>query len=127
MKKEIISREERINFATASREIVNAFLSGEIQTEKDLEHKKREICRRIKLSNFPSNSIILQFISPNDREQLSAAHMDILRKKPSRTMSGISVVAVMTPPAPCPGRTPNLSAPPPPLGSDLGNGSKTCG
>ncbi|MHA2295962.1 MAG: tRNA uridine(34) 5-carboxymethylaminomethyl modification radical SAM/GNAT enzyme Elp3 [Candidatus Hodarchaeales archaeon] len=103
MKFEQISDKDQEKYAILAKEIATAFKKGEILKKQDLELKKREITRWLKLPRFPSNSNILQFLDPIDREHLTPEHMDILRKKPSRTISGISVVAVMTPPAPCPG------------------------
>ncbi|MFW9996279.1 MAG: tRNA uridine(34) 5-carboxymethylaminomethyl modification radical SAM/GNAT enzyme Elp3 [Candidatus Odinarchaeota archaeon] len=99
-----IPDEDQDKFIILAKEIATAFRNGEILHKRDLELKKREITRWLKLSKYPSNSNILQFLDPIDREQLTPEHMDILRKKPSRTISGISVVAVMTAPAPCPGQ-----------------------
>ncbi|MHA1448533.1 MAG: tRNA uridine(34) 5-carboxymethylaminomethyl modification radical SAM/GNAT enzyme Elp3 [Candidatus Hodarchaeales archaeon] len=98
-----IPDDERDKFITLTKEIVTAFKNNEILHKKDLEQKKRELTRWLKLSRFPSNSNILQFLDPVDRESLTPEQMFILSKKPSRTISGISVVAVMTAPAPCPG------------------------
>jgi histone acetyltransferase (RNA polymerase elongator complex component) len=50
------------------------------------------------MTEVPKNSAILAFASAHDREILRK----ILLVKPTRTLSGVAPVAVMTSPAPCP-------------------------
>jgi elongator complex protein 3 len=59
---------------------------------------KIEICRKYGLPAVPKNSAILAVASAQDREILRK----ILLVKPTRTLSGVAPVAVMTSPAPCP-------------------------
>ncbi|MCK9632492.1 MAG: tRNA uridine(34) 5-carboxymethylaminomethyl modification radical SAM/GNAT enzyme Elp3 [Methanoregula sp.] len=59
---------------------------------------KIEICRKYSLHAVPKNSAILAVARPEERESLRK----ILLVKPSRTLSGVAPVAVMTSPAPCP-------------------------
>jgi elongator complex protein 3 len=64
----------------------------------DVQGAKIRTCRKYSLENVPSNSDILNNLSPKKRELL----LNRLKKKPIRTLSGVAVVAVMTSPAPCP-------------------------
>ncbi|HNT72626.1 MAG TPA: tRNA uridine(34) 5-carboxymethylaminomethyl modification radical SAM/GNAT enzyme Elp3, partial [Methanothrix sp.] len=81
----------------ALREIVDAVLSGEISTQADLERWKRKAGREFCLSDLPKNADILAEAGEGEREQLK-----LLVRKPTRTLSGVAVVAAMTSPAPCP-------------------------
>ncbi|MGB9980084.1 tRNA uridine(34) 5-carboxymethylaminomethyl modification radical SAM/GNAT enzyme Elp3 [Methanobacterium sp.] len=78
--------------------IINEILEGNIKTKKELEKAKHKACRDYKLQKFMSNSIILEHASPEDRKKIS----NIIRKKPTRTISGVAIVAVMCKPHKCP-------------------------
>ena len=82
----------------ACRIIIEDILNGKISARRDLEVKKRQLCRDLKLSKFMSNADILKYASPEEKEIVSA----ILKKKPTRTMSGVAIVAVMCHPHKCP-------------------------
>ena len=82
----------------ACRIIINDIISGKISTRKELEVEKRQLCRDLKLSKFMSNSDILEYARPQEKEIVS----NILKKKPTRTMSGVAIVAVMCHPHKCP-------------------------
>ncbi|MEE0934416.1 MAG: tRNA uridine(34) 5-carboxymethylaminomethyl modification radical SAM/GNAT enzyme Elp3 [Methanobrevibacter sp.] len=82
----------------ACRIIIENILSGKISTRRDLEVEKRQLCRDLKLSKFMSNADILKYAKPEEKELVSG----ILKKKPTRTMSGVAIVAVMCHPHKCP-------------------------
>ena len=82
----------------ACRIIIDDILEGKISTRRDLEVEKRQLCRDLKLSRFMSNADILEYAKPEEKEIVSA----ILKKKPTRTMSGVAIVAVMCHPHKCP-------------------------
>ena len=82
----------------ACRIIINDILEGKISTRRELEIEKRQLCRDLKLSKFMSNADILEFAKPEEKEIVSG----ILKKKPTRTMSGVAIVAVMCHPHKCP-------------------------
>ena len=82
----------------ACRIIIEDILNGKISTRRDLEVEKRQLCRDLKLSKFMSNADILKFAKPEEKEIVSG----ILKKKPTRTMSGVAIVAVMCHPHKCP-------------------------
>jgi len=63
-----------------------------------LQQIKIEVCRRYGASTIPRNSEILAAADPDERRRLES----ILQLKPSRTISGVAPVAIMTSPAPCP-------------------------
>ena len=68
-----------------------------IRTREDFLKLKRKISKKHKIKQ-PQNSEILERLNKRDREKF----MKLLVKKPTRTISGVAVVAVMTPPAECP-------------------------
>ena len=82
----------------ACRIIIEDILEGKISTRRDLEVEKRQLCRDLKLSRFMSNADILEYAKPEEMEIVSG----ILKKKPTRTMSGVAIVAVMCHPHKCP-------------------------
>lgn len=82
----------------ACRIIIDDILDGKITARKQLEVKKRQFCRDLKLSKFMSNADILEYAKPEEKEIVSA----IVKKKPTRTISGVAVVAVMCHPHKCP-------------------------
>ena len=82
----------------AGRSIIKDILSGKIKNRKDLEKAKFRVCRDYKLDRFPRNSEILQTAREEEKELV----IPILKKKPTRTISGVAVVAVMCPPHNCP-------------------------
>jgi elongator complex protein 3 len=83
--------------ATALREIISRILT-QPPGDAAITAAKIEICRKYGLSAVPKNSAILAAALPEDREILRK----ILMVKPSRTLSGVAPVAVMTSPYPCP-------------------------
>jgi elongator complex protein 3 len=81
----------------AFREMISRILT--LQPGDDaIVAAKIDICRKYSLPAVPKNSAILAAATPEDREILRK----ILLVKPTRTLSGVAPVAVMTSPAPCP-------------------------
>ena len=88
---------------TACRIIIDDIISGKITTRRELEVEKRQLCRDRNLKKFMSNSQILAHASLEEKKLVS----NILKKKPTRTISGVAIVAVMCHPHKCPhGRLP---------------------
>jgi elongator complex protein 3 len=83
-----------------SEEILQAVLTGRIRTKEDIQRLKRKLCRQYKLSRFPSDVEILGYATDEEKSRVSA----ILRKKPTRSLSGVVIVAVMAEPMDCPGQ-----------------------
>lgn len=67
-------------------------------TRTDVQTIKRRMARELRLSSVPRNSAILAAASPADYPALRPR----LLVKPTRTLSGVAPIAVMTSPAPCP-------------------------
>jgi len=90
----------QIRLQRVAEEILRAALSGKIRSKDDLQKLKRKLSRKYNLSRFPSDVEILGFATEQEKEQVG----HILRKKPTRTLSGVVVVAVMIEPMECPGQ-----------------------
>jgi elongator complex protein 3 len=84
--------------AQAFREIISRILALPPGDEATIRKVKTDICRKYGLSVVPKNSAILAAALPGEHESLRR----ILMVKPSRTLSGVAPVAVMTSPYPCP-------------------------
>ncbi|MDD1691902.1 MAG: tRNA uridine(34) 5-carboxymethylaminomethyl modification radical SAM/GNAT enzyme Elp3, partial [Methanoregula sp.] len=83
--------------APAFREMISRILTLQPDSAA-IVSVKIDICRKYGLTEVPKNSAILAFASAHDRAILRK----ILLVKPTRTLSGVAPVAVMTSPAPCP-------------------------
>lgn len=79
-------------------ELARAIIEGRVATREDLERLKREVAARHRLARVPTDADILAVMGENAPPRARA----LLRTKPSRSLSGVTVVAVMAPPAPCP-------------------------
>ncbi|OYT59765.1 tRNA uridine(34) 5-carboxymethylaminomethyl modification radical SAM/GNAT enzyme Elp3 [Euryarchaeota archaeon ex4484_178] len=79
------------------QELAEAFRKGEIKTKEDLERWKSRLAKKYRMLN-PRNSEIMRRLP----EDIVEKYHYILVKKPSRTLSGVAIVAIMTSPFPCP-------------------------
>lgn len=80
-----------------SREIIEALFSRATRPG-DVTRIKVEVCRRHGAPAVPRNSALLAAATPEER----VAIRKLLLVKPTRTLSGVAPVAVMTSPYPCP-------------------------
>jgi elongator complex protein 3 len=81
------------------KEIINKILSDKLKTRNELDTEKKKLCSKLGLKRFIRNSEILKFAkSKEEREKV----LRVLQKKPTRTLSGVAVVAAMTKPSKCP-------------------------
>lgn len=83
--------------STELRGIVDAILSKTVSTPAELESMKRGLSEKLGLASLPSNADILGLATSKERELLK-----MLVRKPTRTLSGVAVIAAMTSPARCP-------------------------
>jgi elongator complex protein 3 len=81
----------------AFREIISRILSLP-PGDTGIVAVKIDVCRKYGLPAVPKNSAILAAALPSERDALRK----ILLVKPTRTLSGVAPVAVMTSPYPCP-------------------------
>ena len=84
-------------FERTCRSLVEQLLSGEVDGD-DLEAAKRAACAENGAPTVPRNTDLLEFAPSEHREELA----DVLQRKPVRTASGVSPVAIMTSPEGCP-------------------------
>ena len=84
-------------FETVCQQLLSEILAGELDRD-DLERRKREVCKEHGGVSVPGNGDILDRAGPDEREQAES----VLRRKPVRTASGVSPIAVMTSPESCP-------------------------
>ena len=82
----------------ACRLIINDILEGKVKSRQDLEKIKRKVCRVYDLEKFMSNIDILEYATVEEKKTVA----NLLRKKPTRTISGVAIVAVMCHPHDCP-------------------------
>jgi elongator complex protein 3 len=84
-------------FERVCAELVDRILAGELERD-DLESAKLEVCSEHSAPKVPKNSELLDYAPHERREELE----EVLRRKPVRTASGVSPIAVMTSPHMCP-------------------------
>ena len=67
-------------------------------THDDVNRVKTQVAAKHQLERIPSNAEIISALKPKEKLKL----LPVLRRKTTRTISGVTVVAVMTKPQPCP-------------------------
>jgi elongator complex protein 3 len=86
------------NTQAACRELIMMIVSGDVSTQDELNKAKKTVSIAHHLSQLPRNSDILKVADENEYGLV----LNILQKRPVRTISGVAVVAVMTSPYKCP-------------------------
>ncbi|KZN25850.1 radical SAM protein [Haladaptatus sp. R4] len=84
-------------FEQVCEELIDRILAGEVERD-DVESAKLNACSEFSAPKVPKNSEILDHAPDERREELEA----VLRRKPVRTASGVSPIAIMTSPEQCP-------------------------
>ncbi|MWV64844.1 tRNA uridine(34) 5-carboxymethylaminomethyl modification radical SAM/GNAT enzyme Elp3 [Halorubrum sp. JWXQ-INN 858] len=84
-------------FVRACEELVDRILDGEIDRE-GLESAKIDACSAHSSPKVPKNTEILDHAPADARDEV----IEVVRRKPVRTASGVSPVAIMTSPELCP-------------------------
>jgi elongator complex protein 3 len=87
-----------LNTDNAAREIINALMLLPSPTHDDVNRVKNQVAAKHKLEYVLSNAEIINTLKPKEKHKL----LPILRRKATRTISGVTIVAVMTKPHPCP-------------------------
>ncbi|MBD3263024.1 tRNA uridine(34) 5-carboxymethylaminomethyl modification radical SAM/GNAT enzyme Elp3 [Candidatus Woesearchaeota archaeon] len=80
------------------KSLVRALLAEKKLTKKKVELIKRKWAKKQGI-NLPLSSDILKTLTPAQKKKLRK----VLVTKPAKTISGVSVIAIMAKPAPCPG------------------------
>jgi elongator complex protein 3 len=84
-------------FEAVCADLIERILAGEVERE-DVESAKQEACREHRPSRVPKNADLIDRAPEEHRDELER----VLRRKPVRTASGVSPVAIMTSPHMCP-------------------------
>jgi elongator complex protein 3 len=82
----------------AKREIIEALLQMPNPTADEASRLKMRVAEKYHLDKMPSNSELISSLKTEERRKL----LPFLRRKATRTISGVTVIAVMTQPYPCP-------------------------
>jgi elongator complex protein 3 len=86
------------NMQAACEELVSLIVAGDVSSQGELNRAKKAVSIAHRLPGLPRNSDILRAAAEDERELV----LDMLQKRPVRTISGVAVVAVMTSPHKCP-------------------------
>ncbi len=86
----------------AYREIIQRLMEIPNPTKDDVSLIKVKVAGKHDLGKVPSNSELIRYLKPDEKDKL----LPILRRKIVRTISGVTIVAVMTKPWPCPQKNP---------------------
>ena len=84
-------------FEQTCEELIERILDGDIERD-EVEAAKLDVCSDFSAPKVPKNSELLDRAPEGRREELES----VLRRKPVRTASGVSPVAIMTSPHGCP-------------------------
>jgi elongator complex protein 3 len=85
----------------ACREIIHRLLEIPQPTIEDVNAVKMQVARTYNLKAIPPNSALIHRLENDERRLIS-----VLRRKAVRTISGVTIVAVMTKPHSCPKKEP---------------------
>jgi elongator complex protein 3 len=95
----------------AIREIIASLMQLDNPSKDEISRVKARITEKFKLSQVPSNSEIIRFLTQKEKTKI----LKLLQRKPVRTISGVTVIAVMTKPWHCPKEEPCVYCPGGPL------------
>ncbi len=87
-----------LNLNNALREIIENLKSISSPTIKDLNQAKTQAAAKYHLKTMPPNSELIRVLKSEEKRKL----LPLLRRKAIRTISGVTIIAVMTKPYPCP-------------------------
>jgi elongator complex protein 3 len=83
-------------------EIINLILSGNIHNKIELHKTKILLCKKYGISIIPPDSEILARLPQDFSDDEKEFAISLLRKKATRSISGVAIIAVMTSPEKCP-------------------------
>ncbi len=93
--------------ARAYRAILDKIVAEELTSDKELNLIKNWACHEFGLAEPPSNSELLAAATTEEKEKI----LGLLRLKPVRSISGVSIITVMPKPYPCPKEEPCIYCP----------------
>lgn len=92
-----MSSQSMSGFDQVCEQLAQEVLEGKVD-KSNVEDRKRELCSKYSAEKFPKHSDIMDAVSMDDRGDVAK----VLQRKPMRTASGVSPVAIMTSPKMCP-------------------------
>jgi len=84
-------------FEAACEDLVEGILAGDIE-QGEVEQAKKDVCGEHSAPKVPTHADLLDFAPQSRRDELE----EVLQRKPVRTASGVTPVAIMTSPETCP-------------------------
>jgi elongator complex protein 3 len=87
-----------IDKTAALREIINTLMEMPHPTREDANRLKIKTAGKYQLVEVPSNADLISILASQETKRL----LPILRRKNTRAISGVTVIATMTKPYPCP-------------------------
>jgi elongator complex protein 3 len=87
-----------LGVSEALREIIDSLMRLELPTSEDVNRIKMWVAAKYRLERVPSNSELIRLLKAEEKRKL----LPLLRRKTTRTISGVTVIAVMTKPYQCP-------------------------
>ena len=82
-----------------AREIIDYLLVNPNTSRKNITTLKGQIGKKYNFDRVLKNATILNHATNEEKEIITA----LLKRRTTRTLSGVSVIAIMTKPLPCPG------------------------
>jgi len=82
-----------------SREIIRFLINNPHISRDRITNIKGKIGKKYNLKKVIKNAVILGYATPDEKEII----LPVLKRRSTRTLSGVSVIAIMTKPLPCPG------------------------
>lgn len=82
----------------ACREIIEFLMRLKKPKREDIDLAKIRVAGKHGLTTIIPNSLLIRYLKPNERQRL----LPLLRRKVTRAISGVTVIAAMTKPWPCP-------------------------
>ncbi|MFX1446301.1 MAG: tRNA uridine(34) 5-carboxymethylaminomethyl modification radical SAM/GNAT enzyme Elp3, partial [Promethearchaeota archaeon] len=92
-----MSNQEKVK--QISKEIIDYLIRNPKTLRKKITTIKGRIGKKYKFDKVIKNAIILSYATEEEKEIIT----QILKRRKTRTLSGVSVIAIMTKPLPCPG------------------------
>ncbi|MFX1502095.1 MAG: hypothetical protein ACFFDH_14120, partial [Promethearchaeota archaeon] len=82
-----------------SRDIIKYLIKNPETPREKITNIKGRIGKKYKYNKVIKNATILDYATSEEKDTI----IQILRRRKTRTLSGVSVIAIMTKPLPCPG------------------------
>jgi len=82
-----------------AKDVINYLIEHPNIDRKRITNVKGKFCKKYDFSKVIKNATILHFASESEQNKINK----LLKRKSTRSISGVSVIAIMTKPLPCPG------------------------